>query len=184
MHNKVTHAVSLGLLALQLVTTPPAKAQAAPLGGRTGLVTSTALPSPDTTGQNLVYKPPVSPLRIAELAQLQRKKLEEDYFRRAGFTTVLAPSVKASSSKPHAQPVRARTAHTLGLVATYGLPKSQQAELRLNGITSTVSANALIGPAKVESIMPGQIRLTLRPPGRVALATQTLRPGEQLEWFE
>jgi hypothetical protein len=184
MHSKVNRAALLGLLALQLMAAHPAKAQPTPLGVRTGLAGSTPAPPAEAKSQDLAYKPAGAPLRIAELAQLQRKKLEEDYFKRAGFTTAPPLAVRVPLSKPATRPARAKTTHTLGLVAIFGPAKGQQAELRLNGITSTVGADAQIGPARVDAITPGQVRLTLRPPGRTALATQTLRPGEQLEWLE
>lgn len=135
----------------------------------------------------LPYRNPANPLTVAELAALQRKKLEQDYYKKAGFSTA-TPQAAASQSKP-ALPkkplppaVPAKPRHVVVLMAVYGPAGAEKAELRYDGQTHIAHRGTRMGLVTVESLAPGVVGVLALHAGRSS--AHTLRPGDSLEVSE
>lgn len=149
-----------------------------------------------TTEPKLTFKASGSKLTVEELEAAQQKKLEEDFYKKAGYTSVppvVVKPVKASSgSIAVSKPV-----NTLFVSGVYGTDGKQKAEVVWNGLPSTVEVGAVLGKVKIESISAGLVTVAYSGNAAIAKASkkkskkqvqtpatslrQTMKAGESLE---
>lgn len=149
-----------------------------------------------TNEPKLMYKASGAKLTVEELEAAQQKKLEEDFYKKAGYTStppVVAKPIKANTGVAAA--VVAKPVSTLFVSGIYGTAAQQKAEVVWNGVTSTVEMGAMLGSIMIESIQAGKVTVVYT--GKAAAVTkkrkgkttsapasalrQTLKAGETLE---
>ncbi len=173
-HAKFSLSIILlaGLTALQAQTAPPVIQEGA-----------TAPIEP-----KLTYKPPGQPLKIEELAKAQRKKLEDDFYKRAGFTSVQPVVIKPAKVVNKVE--KPLTRYSLSVVGIYGTTGQLQSEVYYQGKLQSIKAASNIGFFTVEKVLPNSIEVSYTKavinPGKSKKSTpstvkQLLRPGESLE---
>jgi hypothetical protein len=119
------------------------------------------------------------------MAALQRKKLEQDYYKKAGFTTEkppLAPPKSFPVTKGTSKAAPARARHQLVVVGVYGPIGNERAEVRYDGILHVVAGRARVGLITFESLAPGVVHVLAEHTGRPGRFV--LRPGQTLEVSE
>ena len=141
-----------------------------------------SVPSASST---LIYKATGSPLTVGELAALQRKKLEQDFYKKAGFSTekpapVPSKSLAAVKALPKSPPTRAH--HQLVVMGVYGPAGAERAEVRYDGTTHVLAGRARIGLITVEALAPGVVHIVAEHAGRASRFA--LRPGQTVEVSE
>lgn len=116
--------------------------------------TAQAIPLAPTAEPKLTYKAPGAVITIEELTAAQRKKLEEDYYKKAGYTSTIAPVLKSPSAPKSAGKTQAAKAPAslLHVAGIYGTQDKQQAEIVWNGTTMVVEPGHKIGAVLIESI--------------------------------
>lgn len=150
------------------------------------LPASAPTPAPTSAVSNaLTYRSAASPLTVGELAALQRKKLEQDFYKRAGFSTekpIPTPLKSPTTPKliPKAQPPRAR--HQLVVVGVYGPAGAERAEVRYDGATHVLVGRSRVGLITLEALAPGMVHVLAEHAGRPSRFA--LRPGQTLEVSE
>lgn len=146
----------------------------------------------------LAFKAGGSNLTVEELEQAQKKKLEEDFFKKAGYTSVapvVVKPIKTSMTVGAGAMAVAKPVNTLFVAGVYGTQANQKAEVSWNGVVSIIEAGASFGKIVVESVQAGQVTVAYvgksaavaKKKGKkqaIAPATsvrQTLKAGEILE---
>ncbi len=154
------------------------------------LVPAISAPS-EQNAPKLIYRKPETPLTIGELSTAQRKKLEDDFFKRAGFTSAQPASPVASVKlRPglNVQPVKPM--HSLVILGVYGPINAQKVDLSFDGEARTLTANSRLSNISIDSIQPGQVVIVYRKmvaqkgqksPSKLQEVRQTLKPGDVLE---
>jgi hypothetical protein len=178
MFNKSTGAWFMALYAF--VSMSWAQLAPAPTSVLTSVPAQTpANASASTPGAALVYKNPASPLTVAELAAVQRKRLEQEFYKKAGLTTqIKSVPVKPVATKKAVAKAPA-TVQRFTLMAVYGTQQSVRAEIQTEGRVRVVQPQAQLGWATVESIAPGRVQLRVAHTGQSSV--HSLVPGETLE---
>lgn len=124
----------------------------------------------------------VGSLSVGELAALQRKKMEQDFFKKAGLapTGQALPAQQAPRpAKPARPALPAKPRYPLALLAVYGPQGQEKAEVAFAGKTHVLAAGARLGPFTLGSVAKGSLQVQAMHSGRMGL--HTLRPGETLE---
>jgi hypothetical protein len=173
------------ILALPLVVLPHANAQG------TALIPSGAPAqiAVDPNAPKLVYRDPNTPLTVGDLATAQRVKLQEDFFKRAGYTASAPVKVKSNQQGAASVPVPQKV-DSLLVLGIYGPVASQRVDVSYNGVQHTLLPKAKLGAVLVESIAPGQVIVSYS--GKKVKASksskvkglqlrQTLKAGDMLE---
>ena len=192
MHNKFLLSLAWACAMAGAVPTLPVMAQVkaspspgAPPSSTASPATSTPVPSASAADGAWVYRSPGSPLTVGELASLQRKKLEQDYYKKMGMTPIAmgasqaktAGNAKTPSKTPPKAPPRLQ--HQLVILGIYGPAGAERVELRYDGITHVATGQARIGLVTLESLAPGSVQVLAQHAGTAS--RHTLRPGETLE---
>lgn len=111
-----------------------------------------------TNEPKLIYKASGSKLTVEELEAAQQKKLEEDFYKKAGYTSVAPIVVKPMKASTGAGSITvAKPVNTLFVSGVYGTDGKQKAEVVWNGLPSTVEVGAVLGKVKIESIHAGLV---------------------------
>lgn len=130
--------------------------------------------------ETLVYRNPAQPVTIGEMSAAQRKQLEKDYFKRAGFTTTpiaVLPKTKASAARAAIKPKA-----IVFVQAIYGPINAQKVELSVNGRTSVLSSGATLGPVLIENLKAGEVVLVnVNPSNGAGQVKRTLKAGDVWE---
>lgn len=143
-------------------------------------VPTTSVVSPSNEPK-LVYKAPGSKLTVEELELAQQKKLEEDYFKKAGYTSTLPVVVKPIKANAGgsggvgaggAALAAPKPVSTLFISGIYGTDRQQKAEVVWNGVTRIVETGAMLGNVTIESIEAGKI--TVMYTGKAKAATENV----------
>lgn len=149
----------------------------------------------DPQAVKLTYRPGGTALTVNELSDVQRKTMEEDFFKRAGYTDKQPQVVKTTGSggafSKSVAPVRM---NTLVVVGVYGPASAQRADVSFNGELKTAAALTRFGNITIESIEPSRLEVSYNkktsvsskaPKGKGQKAStsvrQTLKPGDVLE---
>jgi hypothetical protein len=140
----------------------------------------------------LTYRASGTALTVEELSAAQRQKLEDDFFKRAGYTSVQPVNPKTLKPATVAAP---KPMHSLSILGVYGPTAAQKVDLSFNGVLHTVTEKSKLGNVLFESIQPGQVVVSYSK-GKVAKSAnkgktastgnsttvrQTLKPGDVLE---
>ena len=183
----------LQALALQTALVAPAFAvnevPIAPLAhAKTSPVAVSAQPpAPPHPSEAIAKQTPAATgvLTLERLANAQRQKLAAELEKGKSTNEVRLdnanPSLtKASKPKAPNEPVARGRLQTLVVVATYGTPANPRAEVQWNGVTRVVGPKAALGPATIEAISHGQVRVTLVQQQKPV--SYALQPGERLDF--
>lgn len=136
----------------------------------------------------LTYRPPGQPLKIDELAKAQRKKLEDDFYKRAGFTNV-QPPVVIKPVKTITKVEKPLTRYSISIVGIYGPTGQLKGEVYYQGKLQTLSTGSL-GFFTIEKVMSNSVEVSYSKTAsngknKKSLGTQVVRqilkPGESLE---
>jgi hypothetical protein len=100
----------------------------------------------------LVYRPSNLPITIEDLAKVQSAKMDEEFRKRAGFTSV-APVVE-KKVKPTAQE-KPLVKSTFTVVGFYGTPTAKKVDVMYQGKVHTLSENNQLGMMKINKILLG-----------------------------
>jgi hypothetical protein len=143
----------------------------------------------DANAPKLVYRDPNAPLTVGDLATAQRVKLQEDFFKRAGYTASAPVKVKSTQQGSTTLPVLKKV-DSLVVLGIYGPVASQRVDVSYNGVQHTLLPNSKLGSVLVESIAPGQVivsytdkkvKSTKSSKVKSTQLRQTLKAGDMLE---
>jgi LysM repeat protein len=133
----------------------------------------------------LIYRQSGTSLTVKDLADAQRRKLEADFYKQAGFTDVAPLDPKTLKPVKLAEPI---PMHSLTVLGVYGPEQGQKVDLIFNGTQQTLMANSQIGNIRIESIHPGRVELsyTKKVKDKVngkakSTVVKTVKPGDILE---
>lgn len=133
--------------------------------GMPGSMGATVAPPVVDLSPKLIYRDPNLPLTVDELATAQRAKLQEDFMKKAGYTSS-RPVVVKPVAKPTlvVAPPPPKIMNSLVIDGIYGPVNAQKVELRYNGVLQILAPNGQIGKVKIESIQPGQVVVVFSKP--------------------
>lgn len=131
-----------------------------------------------TNEPKLTFKASGSKLTVEELEAAQQKKLEEDFYKKAGYTSVAPITVKPLKVTAGAGSIAvAKPVNTLFVSGVYGTDGKQKAEVVWNGLPSTVEVGAVLGKVKIESIQAGHVTVVYA--GSAAKANSSKRTAKK-----
>lgn len=104
---------------------------------------------PGPTEPKLIYRPIDQPLTVEDLAKLQSEKMNEEFRKRAGFTSVPPVVPKKTSIVKEVKPT---VKNTITVVGVYGSGLNKKADVLINGKLHTLTESAQISIFKLNKI--------------------------------